>query len=69
MLAQEGPAPRTKAVCGRRAAMPSGSGGLPPKTAAVVAGAGRPDSPIQLAGATAEYHPVSGYDGKLLFVT
>ena len=49
--------------------MPSGSGGLPPKTAAVVAGAGRPDSPIQLAGATAEYHPVSGYDGKLLFVT
>jgi hypothetical protein len=49
--------------------MPSGSGGLLPKTAAVVAGAGRPDSSIQLAGASAECHPGSGYDGKPLFVT
>ena len=49
--------------------MPSGSGGLLPKTAAVVAGAGPPDSSIQLAGASAEYHPISGYDGKPLFIT
>jgi len=28
-----------------------------------------PDSSIQLAGASAEYHPVSGYDGKPLFIT
>jgi len=49
--------------------MPSGSGGLLPKTAAVVAGAGPPDSSIQLAGASAEYHPLSGYDGKPLFIT
>lgn len=42
--------------------MPSGSGGLLPKTAAVVAGAGRPDASSRLAGASTEYHPASGGD-------
>jgi hypothetical protein len=36
--------------------------------AAVAAGAGMPDSSSRLAGASAECHPVSGYDGKPLLV-
>ncbi len=66
------PTPRTKTVCRQVSSdaewiwRATAEDVLP---AAVAAGAGRPDSASRLAGASAERHPVSGYDGKPLLVT
>lgn len=64
--------PRTKTVCtevSSDAEWICQAGAEDVLPAAVAAGAGRPDSSSRLAGASTECHPVSGYDGKPLFVT